>query len=116
MLTLGMIWYIVYYNEKVKDWIDNMPIGMKAYYIKITERLSKVGSNLGLPFTRSMGDGLFELRIKAKEGICRIFFCNMSQKKQKNIVMLHGFIKKSQKTPKKEIKLARQRQQAVRKL
>jgi len=50
-----------------------------------------------------MGDGLFELRMKAQEGIGRVFFCTLVNQR---IVMLHSFIKKSQKTPKKEIDIA----------
>lgn len=53
-----------------------------------------------------MGDGLFELRIKGKEGIARVFYCTVVGQR---IVMLHGFIKKSEKTPLKELKLARLR-------
>ena len=53
-----------------------------------------------------MGKGLFELRIKAAEGIARVFyFVKVGQR----IVMLHHFVKKSQKTPSKELKTARQR-------
>jgi phage-related protein len=101
-----MNWEIIYYSEKVRCWIDEMPLGMRAYYARITERLIKVGPNLGMPFTRALGDKLFELRIKAKEGISRVFYCTVKDKK---IVMLHGFIKKSEKTPKKELRIAKQR-------
>ena len=57
-----------------------------------------------------MGNGLFELRVKSKEGIARVFFCTKVGKK---IVMLHSFIKKSQKTPKKEIEIAKNRMSEV---
>ena len=65
--------------------------------------MSIYGPNLGMPFTRSLHQGLFELRIKAKEGISRVFYCTV---KNNEIMMLHGFIKKTQKTPKKELNLA----------
>lgn len=64
------------------------------------------GSNLGLPHTDAFGGGLFELRLKGAEGIARIFFCTMIGQE---IVMLHSFIKKTQKTPEKELNLAKQR-------
>lgn len=60
------------------------------------------GPDLGLPHTRAMGKNLFELRLKGAEGIARIFFCI----KARRIIMLHLFIKKTQKTPKKELKTA----------
>lgn len=105
-----MKWQITYYSEKVRAWIENMPIGMRAYYARITERFIKFGPNLGMPFTRMIEKDLFELRIKAKEGISRIFYCTVKQGK---IVMLHGFIKKNQKTPLKELKTAKQRKNEV---
>jgi phage-related protein len=48
--------------------------------------------------------------VKGKEGIARVFFCTKIGKK---IIMLHSFIKKSQKTPKKEIEIARKRKKEV---
>lgn len=63
------------------------------------------GANPGMPHTRAMSDGLFELRIKGKEGIARVFYCTLVGQR---IVMLHGFVKKSEKTPPKELKRARE--------
>ena len=59
-----------------------------------------------MPHTRSMGDGLFEVRAKASEGIGRAFYCTLVGRR---IVVLHGFIKKTDKTPAKEINIARDR-------
>lgn len=56
------------------------------------------------------GKGLFELRVKSKEGMTRAFFCT---KKAKKIVVLHMFVKKLQKTPNKEIKIAFERMKEV---
>lgn len=68
------------------------------------------GPNLGMPFTRSMGQGLFEIRSRGKEGIGRAFFCTIVKDE---ILILHEFIKKSQKTPKKDLEIARQRLKEV---
>lgn len=57
-----------------------------------------------------MGDTLFELRVKGKEGIARVFYCTLIGQK---IVMLHSFIKKTEKTPQKELKVAQQRLREV---
>lgn len=59
-----------------------------------------------MPFTRSMGQGLFEIRAKGKEGIGRAFFCTVVDRR---IIILHAFIKKSQKTPAQELAIARKR-------
>jgi phage-related protein len=72
--------------------------------------MQEFGSNLGLPHTRAMSGGLFELRIKGQEGISRVFYCTLVGQR---IVMLRGFIKKSQKTPPKELRIAKRRMAEV---
>ena len=72
--------------------------------------MGEFGSNLGMPHTRPLEGGLFELRVKSKEGIARVFFCTKVGKK---IIMLHSFVKKSQKTPQKELRIAQTRMSEV---
>ena len=69
-----------------------------------------VGPDLGMPHTRPLGKGLFELRLKSKEGIGRVFFCTRPDRR---IMMLHSFVKKSAKTPAKELKTAQKRMKEV---
>lgn len=101
-----MDWELRYYTEDVQKSIDSWPVGIRASYARITERMRVFGPNLGMPFTRSMGQGLFEIRAKGKEGIGRAFFCTMVDQK---IIILHTYIKKSQKTPQRELAVARRR-------
>ena len=54
--------------------------------------------------------GLFELRLKVAEGIVRVFYCTLVGRR---IVMLHQFIKKSEKTPRKALAIARKRMKEV---
>ena len=68
------------------------------------------GPDLGMPHTRAMGDRLFELRLSAAEGIARVFYCTAVGRR---IVMLHQFIKRSEKTPRKELEIARRRMKEV---
>ncbi len=97
---------IEYYSEAVQDEILALPDTLAARYIVLTRRIEAVGPNLGSPHTEAFGDGLFELRLKGKEGIARVFFCTMIGRR---VMMLHLFIKKTQKTPSREIELARKR-------
>ena len=53
-----------------------------------------------------MGDGLFELRLKGAQGIARVFYCTLIGK---CIVILHSFVKKTDKTPAKELTMAHKR-------
>jgi len=64
------------------------------------------GPDLGMPHTRSLGQGLFELRLKSTEGLQRIFYVLGTHQQ---IVMIHQFAKKTDKTPLKDMALARQR-------
>ena len=101
-----MVWKIEYYDETVQREIFSLPAGLLARYIHLTDRMIGFGPNLGMPHTRSMDKGLFEMRLKATEGIARVFFFTQTGQR---MAMLHQFVKKSQKTPAKEIKLARRR-------
>jgi phage-related protein len=87
-----------------------LPVTLQARYINLTRRMMEFGPNLGLPHTDAFGNGLFELRLKGAEGIARVFFCTLVDK---YIVMLQCFVKKSQKTPAKELNIARNRLQEI---
>ncbi len=83
-----------------------MPAGFLGRYLRYTDRMEVYGPDLGMPHTRAMGDGLFELRLKAREGIARVFYCTLVGRK---IMVLHQFIKKTERTPLKELNTARRR-------
>jgi len=107
-----MAYTIVYYNSEVQEDIMSLPITLQARYVGLTERMIEYGPNLGLPHTDAMSGGLFELRLKGAEGIARVFFCTLVEKE---IAMLHSYIKKSQKTPDKELKTAKLRMKEMKK-
>ena len=106
------MWKIKYFNEDVEEGVLSLPAGLLARYLHLTDLMMEYGSNLGMPHTKSLSSGLFELRLKSKEGIARVFYCTQVGK---NIIMLHSFVKKSQKTPKHELTIALNRLQEVKK-
>ncbi len=69
-----------------------------------------VGPYLGEPHTKSMGDGLLELRLKGAEGIARVFYCTRVGRR---IVMLYSFLKKTNRTPPRELETALNRMKEV---
>jgi len=87
-----------------------LPAGFVARFLRYAERMELYGPDLGMPHTRAMGEGLFELRLKVAEGIVRVFYCTLVGRR---IVMLHQFTKKSEKTPRKELEIARTRMKEV---
>jgi phage-related protein len=98
-----MDYTIVYYSESVQEQILDLPDTLAARYVVLTRRMVAIGPNLGEPHTKAFGDGLFELRLKGAEGIARVFFCTQIGKR---IVILHSFIKKSDRTPQRELDVA----------
>jgi len=75
-----MDYTIEYYNEAVEEAILNLPDGLLARYLRLTELMLEFGPNLGIPHTKAIGDGLFELRIKSKEVLQEFFIVQKLEK------------------------------------
>lgn len=101
-----MAFEIEYFHERVLAEVQSWPVDVLADYARLVELLAEHGPNLRLPHSRALGDGLFELRPHGRSGIGRAFYCFVLARR---IVVVHAFIKKSQQTPDKELKLARKR-------
>jgi phage-related protein len=101
-----MVWEIKYHDVKLQADVMTLPAGLLARYFHCTDRMQVFGPDLGMPHTKAMSMGLFELRLKSHEGIARVFYCTVVERQ---IVMLHQFVKKTDKTPPKELALARKR-------
>lgn len=106
-----MDWDIEFYRNVEKEFAD-LPPKIQARMIRLMELMEKHGANLGEPHTKPLVEELFEIRAKAKEGIGRGIFCYMQGKR---IIILHVFIKKDQKIPKKDLELAKERLKEARK-
>ncbi|WP_231879964.1 type II toxin-antitoxin system RelE/ParE family toxin [Collimonas pratensis] len=106
-----MIEYQVsYYSQQIQADIMSLPATLQARYLSLTARMKIYGPHLGEPHTKMLGNGLLELRLKGAEGIARVFYCTMAGKQ---IVMLHSFVKKTQKIPFKEKRIAEIRMREV---
>ena len=101
-----MTWKVTFFSERVEQQTLKFPSGILAHLLHILELVEEFGPDLGKPHTAPMGKGLFEIRAKGKEGIGRSLFCT---KKGKEIIILHSFVKKTQRTPQKELDIARNR-------
>ncbi|MBE7417016.1 MAG: type II toxin-antitoxin system RelE/ParE family toxin [Ideonella sp.] len=101
-----MAFEIEYFHERVLSEIQSWPVDVLADYARLVELLAEHGPDLRLPHSRALGEGLFELRPRGRSGIARAFYCFVIARR---IVLVHAFIKKSQQTPDKELKLARKR-------
>ena len=62
-------WKIEYYSDKIEKNILKLPAGLLARYLHLADLIEEFGPSLGMPHTRSLGEKLFELRLKSKEGV-----------------------------------------------
>ena len=92
-------------REPVREWLRGLPDEDRKTIGGDIQAL-EFGERMGLPLVDGFGDGLWEIRVRlASRRIVRVFFTLQGSE----MVLLHGFIKKSQKPPDKEVRLARQR-------
>ncbi len=100
------------FHPKALDFIRAQPVSVRQQIGEALRDLQK-GVQLGMPLSRPMTDvarGVHELRIKAEGWTIRVFYC---LGRSDSIIVFHAFLKKSHKTPVREINLARQRLQEV---
>lgn len=93
-------------ERPVRDFIWSQDSKMKAKLIGLLDVLEEKGNQLREPYSKSLGDGIFELRCSVGNNITRVLYFFYYGER---IILTNGFIKKTQKTPKKEIELAKKR-------
>ena len=97
-------------NEPVREWLKALP---RADRLLIGEDIKDVEFSwpIGMPLCRGLGHGIWEIRTDLKDRIARVLFCVCDEE----MVLLHGFIKKTQKTPAPDLELARERKRKLEK-
>ena len=90
-------------DKPVEQFINSLDMKMRAKALGSIEILAEFGHTLREPYSKAIGNGLFELRIKFASDITRIFYFFVVNNK---IILTNGFVKKTQKTPPGEIALA----------
>ena len=93
-------------KNPVSDFLDSLDDKMVAKLVGLLEILEEKGTELRLPHSEHLGDGIFELRCKQGNNITRTLYFFYTGRK---IIVTNGFVKKTQKTPSNEIKLAKVR-------
>lgn len=89
--------------EPVELFLDSLPIKDEAKVLRTIQLLEEFGIELQKPHFNYMGNGLYELRAKVSTNIHRVLYFHY---KERRFILLHGFTKKTQKTPKKELTTA----------
>lgn len=105
------MWIVETLNEAVDDEIAALPKDMRARLVRISELIEAVGfQSLPHDTVKHLEGKLWELRIKAASGISRAIYVTATGRR---VVILRVFVKKTQKTPRRELELARERAKEV---
>lgn len=101
-------YFIINNQNPVKDFIDSLPYQNKTKIFRLFQTIEEYGLSSVLPHIKKLSNTpLYELRILGKDSL-RIIYLTPNQQ---NLIILHGFIKKTQKTPQKELSIALKRYQ-----
>lgn len=93
-------------RRPVDKFVESLDVETQDKFIIKQQLLQDFGPQLRHPHTDYLGEGLFELRFKGKEGQIRILFFFFYEKR---VIFTNGFIKKTQNTPRREIEIAQER-------
>ena len=91
-------------SEPAKDFIDSQPPKMATKILRVIGILEETGPMLREPYSKPLGDGIFELRAKVGTDITRVAYFFIVGKK---VILTHGFVKKTKETPPEEIERAK---------
>lgn len=80
---------IRFFSEQVEAGVFALPKTLTARLFALADRMEQYDPNLGEPHTGPTGDGLYEMRLKGREGSARVFYCAVVKRR---IVMLHSFV------------------------
>jgi phage-related protein len=93
-------------ESPIDDFLINLPVKMRAKAVGMISLLEEKGNLLREPYSKYLKDGIFELRCKQGSDITRVLYFFYYGNK---IVLTNGFVKKTQKTPPSELRLAKRR-------
>ena len=106
-----MSWTVETLNAAVDRELSALPADTRARFVRIAELIEAVGlERVGAPHVRHLSGKLWEMRMTGKDGIARALYVTA---RVRRVVVVRAFVKKSRKTPRREIELALQRAQEV---
>ncbi len=95
---------VSFFDETIEIFLTKLEKSTIAKVLRTVDLLERFGNQLGMPHSKNIGHKLFELRIRGQQEI-RLIYTFSGNK----AVILHGFVKKSEKTPKKELLIVQQK-------
>ena len=106
-----MKWTVETLNDVVDLELEALPADMRARFIRVVELIETFGlQSVGHPHVKHLEGVLWEMRLSGKAGIARAVYVTVTGKK---VVVVRVFVKKTQKTPRREINLALERAKEI---
>ncbi len=106
-----MSWSVLFVNEAAKAELDALPLDMRARFERIVTLIRDHGlEKVREPYIKHLDDKLWEMRLIGRDGIARAIYVTASGRR---VFVLRTFVKKTRKTPKRELDLARARAKEV---
>lgn len=106
-----MTWRVEFLNDKVQEEIKALPLDMRARFDRIVSMIETFGlQSIHEPKIKHIEGDIWEMRMKGRDGISRALYVTRTGKR---VIVVRAFIKKTQKTPRREINLALKRMKEI---
>lgn len=106
-----MSWTVGFLNDEARAEVEALPESLRASFLRIAQLIEADGlERMREPYVKHLEDKLWEMRLKGRDGIARSVYVTAAGKR---VVVLRTFVKKTQKTPRRELKLARARAKEI---
>jgi phage-related protein len=106
-----MSWTFVFVNSEAKAELDTLSVDLRASFERIVRLVQSFGlERVHEPYIKHIEGHIWEMRLRGRDRIARALYLTASGRR---VVILRVFVKKTQKTPRREIELARRRAQEV---
>lgn len=106
-----MTWSFVFVNAKARAELDALPPDVRASFERIVRLVEAFGlERVREPYIRHVAGPIWEMRLRGRDGIARALYMTATGRR---MVILRAFVKKTQRTPRREIELARRRIEEV---
>ncbi len=104
-------WSVVFVNAEAQAELDSLPLDTRASFERIVRLVQALGlERVREPYIKHIEGPIWEMRLRGRGGIARALYVTATGRR---VVILRVFTKKTQKTPRREIKLARRRAEEV---
>ena len=106
-----MTWSVELLDDRVREELDSLPFDVQARFLRIAELIQNYGlERVKGPQVKHLEGPLWEMRMKGKDGIARAVYVTANVSR---VVVVRVFVKKTQKTPRREIDIAMKRAKEV---